>query len=237
MSYAPPDMDCTVWSNHGRRILCAFGGAHPGVFSVRATDGGDPRRLTKNPFGTADQEASDLPTGISPDGKRFLFIRFHPGNGANRELNKRTALFIERLDGSGLRQVTPYGLTAAHEDVWAAWAPNGHEILSVVSGRARHPGPITCIDTLGACLATHSKLFTIHPDGSGYHPIRLRLPTSIGRYRVLEPSWSTDGRRIIFCLWPSKGNEDIYTANANGSHVLRLTHTPAFEYAPRWGGQ
>jgi WD40-like Beta Propeller Repeat len=234
MSYAPPGLDCPTWATRGTRILCIFDAPNPGVFSVSAADGGDPKLLIRNPFGN-DEEAGDLPTSISPNGKRFVFIRARPGRGANRERGKMTALFIANLDGTGLRRITPYGLTAAHEDEWAAWSPDGHKILSVASGRPGHAGPITCFQTLGACLATHSQLFTIHPDGSGYHAIKLRLPTSTGRYRILQPSWSPNGSRIVFCLWPTKGTEDIYTAKADGTHIVRVTHTPAFEYAPRWG--
>lgn len=233
MSYAGADSDCPTWSEGGTRILCTLNAEGPGVYSVRATDGSDPRLLIKNPFGN-EAEAGDLATSISPNGKRFVFIRSRPEKGANRERDKMTALFIANLDGTGLRQITPYGLTAAHEDEWGAWSPDGHKILSIASGRKGHPGPITCFERLGTCLATRSHLFTIHPDGSGYHAIKLRLPSSTGSYRVLQPSWSPDGSRIVFCLWPTKGTEDIYTARADGTHVVRVTHTPAFEYAPRW---
>jgi Tol biopolymer transport system component len=172
---------------------------------------------------------------MSPDGKRFLFIRFHPGTGANREPNKMTALFIENMNGTHLRQITPYGLTAAHEDIWAAWSPNGHEILSVAAGHAHRPGPITCFDSIGACMATRSQLIAMRPDGSHLHVIPLQTPNLGTNYRVIQPTWSPDGSRILFCLWPTEGDEDIYTANKDGTKVTQLTHTTDFEYAPRWG--
>jgi len=234
MRYAPPGIDCPVWSADATRILCGFGGSHPGVYSVRAADGGDPIRLSTNPFGSEAEEAIDQPTSVSPDGTRFLFIRYRPGKRGDREANKMTALFVENLDGTGLRQITPYGLTAAHEDAWAAWSPDGHEILSVASGRAGHPGPITCFDAIGACLATQSHLFVIHPDGSGFHTITLHGSAATRGYRVLQPSWSPDGSKIIFCLWPDAGAEDVYTANADGSDPAQVTHDADFENAPRW---
>jgi Tol biopolymer transport system component len=208
MAYAPPGLDCTAWSEDGARILCGFGGAHPGVFSVRASDGGAPVRLTTNPFRTADQEAGDTPTSVSPEGKRFIFIRFHPGAGGRRETDKTTALFVANLDGTHLNQITPYGLTAAHEDVWASWSPDGREILSVAAGRPGHTAPILCPDVFFACFSRTSQLFTVHPDGSGFHRIQLDSPA--GYARVGQPSWSPDGSRIVFWLWPKGGGaEDI----------------------------
>lgn len=73
MTYAPFDTDCPVWSLDQTRILCGFGGDQPGVFSFNASDGGDPVRLTTNPYGNVDR-----PTDISPDGTQFVFVRFKP---------------------------------------------------------------------------------------------------------------------------------------------------------------
>ena len=70
MPDAPSDMYCVGWSPDGSRIVCGFGGDEPGLFTVRTSDGGDPRRLTTTPDGGNDQAAD-----VSPDGMRVLFIR------------------------------------------------------------------------------------------------------------------------------------------------------------------
>src|SRR5437773_1381203 len=77
MPYAPFDGGCGVWSLDQTRLLCGFGGDHPGIFSVRSSDGGDPLRLTTYPYGGTD--ARDVPTDISPDGTQFVFLRYRPG--------------------------------------------------------------------------------------------------------------------------------------------------------------
>jgi len=223
------------WAEADDPAAWLFGGDDPGVFSVSAIDGGDPVRLTTNPFGSTPEGAADEPTGVSPDGNRFLFIRFQRGKGGDRVADTTSALFIENMDGTGLRRITPYGLTAAQKEVWAAWSPDGREILSVAAGRAGHPGPVTCCATIGACLATRSHLFVIHPDGSGLHTITLQGSAATGDYRVLQPSWSPDGSKIVFGLWPSDAGEHIYTANADGSDLTQITDDPYFDYAPRWG--
>lgn len=113
-------MDSQVWSRDRTRLLCGFGGDSPGVFSVRASDGGDPVRLSTNPFGTADTGAMDVPTDISPDGTRFVFLRYRPKT-------EQVGLFVENVNGTGLRRIVPYGLAQAHEIATAHWSPNGHK--------------------------------------------------------------------------------------------------------------
>jgi Tol biopolymer transport system component len=136
MAYAPFDMDCQAWSVDQTRIFCGFGGDEPGVFSVRASDGGDPARLTTNPYG-----GQDLPTDASPDGTRFVFLRSQQ-RSVGRDRTQQVALFVENVDGTGLRQITPYGLSAAHDVFSAHWSPDGREIIfSSTDGAAVHGSP------------------------------------------------------------------------------------------------
>jgi Tol biopolymer transport system component len=204
MPYAPFDMDCTAWSVDQQRILCGFGGEHPGIFSVRASDGGDPVRLTTNPFG-----AQDLATDVSPDGRWFVFFRVKPGP---TDRAQHSALFVERLDGTGLRQITPYGVTQAHDLPGAQWSPDGHKIISATTG---------------------GGLFTVNPDGAGLRVIYLQTANS--HYFAFEPGWSPDGTEIIFGMFIGD-TEGIFTANADGSNVVQVTNSPTPpDTAPDWG--
>jgi Tol biopolymer transport system component len=54
------------------------------------------RRITSNPGG------DDIPGDYSPDGKRLVFVRLDPDG--------EVGLFVTRLTGSGLRQITPPGM-------------------------------------------------------------------------------------------------------------------------------
>ncbi len=52
-----------------------------------------------------------------------------------------------------------------------------------------------------------------------------------------EPAWSPDGSQIAFVSMRD-GNREIYRIAADGTGLVRLTHTPGEEYAPLWvGGQ
>jgi Tol biopolymer transport system component len=210
MTWAPPDADCSVWSLNQKRVFCTIGGDHPGgVFSVRASDGGDPIRLTTNPYGTGDQGDSDVPSDISPDGTRFVFYRFRLGNSPAGDPASQVALFVENMNGSGLHQVTPFGV-ASDRFIGASWSPDGHEILSATS---------------------EGLLFTVHPDGTQMRVIHLQV--GAGSF-AFEPRWSPSGSRIIFCL-SANGVEGINTANPDGSDVTQVTTTPTFDDNPRWG--
>src|SRR5215208_6707300 len=89
---------CGEWSPDGQRLACGgFGHTDPslnGAYTVRSSDAGDLQRVTSNPGG--DDGASDW----SPNGKRLVFTRIS---------ETVYALFTVRLDGSGLRQITPPG--------------------------------------------------------------------------------------------------------------------------------
>jgi Tol biopolymer transport system component len=207
---APFDMACFGgWYPDATRLLCGYGEGPPGVFSIRASDGGDPQRLTTYPFGL-NCNTCDEATDVSPDGSRFVFLRFRRENAANFR-QQQVALFVENIDGTGIRQLTPYGLAQPHELAAARWSPDGNEIISET---------------------TQGRLLVVHPDGSGLSMIHLQTGTT--RYFAFAPAWSPDGTQIVFCMFLN-GQEDLYTANSDGSNVVQITNTPDFENGPDWG--
>jgi dipeptidyl aminopeptidase/acylaminoacyl peptidase len=113
---------CYVWSQpDGARLACEIAGpadqSRNGLYTVRASDGGDIQPMTSNPGGTA------CVGDYSPDGTRFVFSRMDP----TRPPRADNALFVVNVDGSGLRQITPSGFPL--QDCAASWSPNGNWIL------------------------------------------------------------------------------------------------------------
>lgn len=215
---------CRTWSPDGTLILCqgdSFSAEHPesnGIYSIRATDGSHLTRLTTGAFppvfgpkGTCG--GGDYPGDYSPDGTLFLFLRTQCGSGPAPDRNQRGAIFEANADGSGLRQLTPYGLAWSHPDGTPRWSPDASRVLF---GSAQ------------------GDLFTIRPDGSEL--TRIALATGGGPSFAFAPGWSPDGQRIVFDLGlRSAGGLQIYSAKIDGSDLVRVTNGADVVGFPDWG--
>jgi Tol biopolymer transport system component len=163
-------MDCGAWYPDGTRLLCGFaGGDQPGVFSIRASDGGDPVRLTTDP--NIPCNGCDEARDVSPDGKQFVFLRekIKP-NPTDPTPDSQGVLFIENTNGTGLRQLPAAGkLNFGGITPAARFSPDGAQIIGELG---------------------NGKIFTIHPDGSGYTETNLQVNAP---YFAFGPDWSPDG--------------------------------------------
>ena len=219
---------CRAWSPDASQLLCQFGGTGPdhsldGIYTIRVSDGAVLKRLTVNPYPpTGNFGGGDIPGDYSPDGSQFVFMRAKPGAGPAPDRNQTGALFVENIDGTGLHQITPYGLANSHDHATESWSPDGNEILFATD----HPN------------STGGQLDVVHPDGTGLRPIPLHVG---GEYSfAFAPGWSPDGTMITFALFTGTGrtgkgaDEGIYTANADGSDLTQLTSGGGYDL-PDWG--
>jgi hypothetical protein len=200
------NLPCFPWSPDATRLACEGWDdndpSRSGVYTVRASDGGGLMQLTSNPYGV-----HDIPGDYSPDGTQIAFVRGKPTR--TRETG---AVFVVKTDGTGLRQVTPWGRAGC---CTASGSPDGHWILFDARGQRGH------------------ALFVVHPDGTGLRRIPLRQPVW---YDAFEPAWSPDGTKIAFSMYlPSLGHDDIYTVNADGTGLVQVTNTPEHEGQVDWG--
>jgi Tol biopolymer transport system component len=139
-------------------------------------------------------------------------MRAKPGAGPNPGRNQVGALFVVNVDGTGLRQITPYGLANSHESGFEQWSPDGKEIVFA------NP---------------RGSLFLVHPDGSGLRTIPLNTGD---RFFASQPGWSPDGTKVAFSLFlRDAGQVDIYTTKLDGSDLMQVTDTPEFEDWADWG--
>ncbi len=162
------------------------------VWSMKP-DGSDKRLVTGD--GAIDPN-------VSPDGRQLSF----KGAGG--------ALFVQRMDGSGLVQVSPSVSVAYKSD----WAPNGRRL---VFGDASEPGPGDPVN-----------IVTVRPDGTD-----LRYLTHYaGPSRANVGGYSPDGRWIVFRL-ETDGLVGLYRMRPDGTDLHRiLWASPTF--VPRhidWG--
>lgn len=238
---APMNIGCSAWSPDSTRLLChGTSEEHPelnGVYTVRASDGGDLVRLTDNPF-----DEADIAGDYSPDGARIAFTRQRPGRR-----DPKGALFVANADGTAPRQITPFGLPD-HDEV-PKWSPDGTELLF---GSAAEKLLVIHPDGAGVRKISPRRI-----GKEGIKRLEKRLlkrcrkrsgenekcrqkaarrakkkATAIG----FDPGWSPDGKRIVLSLrFRKAGRVDVYTARSDGTHLVPVTDTRDFETFSDWG--
>jgi Tol biopolymer transport system component len=208
-----------TWAPHGRRIAFqrALGPSSGddrviALFSMRA-DGTHVRQITQR---RADPRISqpyeDLAPNWSPKGNRIAFER-------HSRSTDHHAVFTVRLDGSGLRRLTPWRLDAAQPD----YSPDGRWIVF----RSQETS-----DTRG-------DIYLVTSHGTRLHQV---THEPAGTRKWGSVSFSPNGRRITASSAAVIDGEtqlpDVYTFRVNGSARRDVTRTPhIWESAPDWGPQ
>jgi TolB protein len=202
-----------AWAPHGNRIalqreLCSAGANNLIAIYVIRADGTAARRVThRNATCATRHPLEDHAPQWAPNGKRLAFERLN-------HRRKKQAIFTVRLDGSGLRRLTPWRIDASQPD----WSPNGRWIAF----RSQEQS-----DTRG-------NILLVHPDGTKLH----RITHGGGKHKWLSCSFSPNGRRIQAGRVPGlgkAGNADLYVMRLDGSGWRNVTHSNAWESASDWG--
>jgi Tol biopolymer transport system component len=119
---------------------------------------------------------------------------------------------IIKTDGTGFRLITPRNFNG---DGGLGWSPDGRWIVF------NRPGS--------------GNLYLVHPDGTGLQQVPL-AGAGKDRAGAFNPGWSPDGTRIIFSMFTrASGQVDLYTANPDGTGLVRLTDTTDVDVMADWG--
>jgi len=197
-----------AWSPNGKQIAFSRGWGsvqndhikYAEIYVMNA-NGSGARQITRitasKPF-----SADVAHPAWSPDGKQLTFAvtnsdRGDPAHGL--------ALFVVNIDGSDVRQVTPWELKGGGR---SDWSPDGSVILFKAPAQ-RGPG----------------NLYTIAPDGTALEQITHYAPPTV----VWLGSFSPDGKWITYAK-----SGDVYVARADGTGARQVS-TGVSAWAPDWG--
>jgi Tol biopolymer transport system component len=153
------------WSPDGSKIAYASdrrNGAERGEIYVMGADGSNVRRVSTLP----EKAEYDSAPRFSPDGTKLVFTRY-------RGDPKPAALFTIRIDGSGLRRLTPWSNGAGDAD----WSPGGKKLVFEAN-------PNNC----------YGDVYTV--DSDGQHLKNITDNRCEGG--IADPVWSPDGKKILF---------------------------------------
>jgi len=232
------------WSADSKQIAVSgrFREDEPFGIWLARLDGGPPRRLT-----TVGSDASyDAEPTLSPDRKMLAFIRATSPT--------RTTIYIlpltKDLQPSGRPASVTDGKVAVHAIAWM----DSRRIAFCVGYLAQRRLGMLDLDsgrTTGVTgFGEGATSLSIAPNGTLVYaresaevnlwrfdlsqadvaPERLAAST----YQTWTPAYSHDGRRIAFASTRS-GLEEVWVANADGTHPIQLTHMNSGHTSnPRW---
>jgi TolB protein len=201
-----------AWSPDGEWIaftrIYPSEGFPPQGISMMRPDGTDYLVVT-DPRANHD----DVGPNFSPRGTRLVFVRtIHDDCGCPHAADH--AIFTVRLDGTGLRRLTPWNLQGSLNP---DWSPNGRWIVFASVGDDN----------------PNRELWLIHPDGTDLHAI---TDTPAHRFNWGKSTFSPEGTRIVASRSLAQGGEaDVFVMHVDGTRLRKLTRSVLWESYADWG--
>jgi TolB protein len=103
-----------------------------------------------------------------------------------------------------------------------SWSPDGKQVAFIALGKPQYSG-----------IGTFTP-FDIYVSVVGSYVVNRKNITSNNEWES-DPSWSPDGRKIVFSVTGSINNDEIRVLTLDGTAPLdRLTRNPASDRDPSW---
>jgi Tol biopolymer transport system component len=168
----------------------------------------------------------------SPNGQWIVFSRYkscknHPtGHLEGFPYGCLSAIFIVHPEGTGLKQLTPWGMNASAPD----WSPNGTKIVfdSGDSGTIGAKGNVWVMNADGSKRTRIVKSPPASDAGQGLSNFRFDFANN--------PVWSPAGDKIMFTQWLNDGFPvQLVTVNPDGSGKTVVVDGDLYQNKADWG--
>lgn len=225
------------WSPDGLHIAFVSKSDQGFALYIMNSDGSAVKRLTDpkgkiaNPTWSVDgqQIAYTLTTGrqldiytVNMDGtnptmllKEAMYLSWNP-NGQQFVFNRGNIpqIMVMNSDGSGIKPFFAPGKTY-RIDLFPVWSPDGTRLL------------FTKPTALTGGSSMNYEIFSASNTGAD--------EKQLTEYSGVDMAydWSADGKQIVF-MSDRDGNHELYTMNADGSAIVRLTNHPGEDAQASW---
>ncbi|MFA5835281.1 MAG: cohesin domain-containing protein [Bacteroidota bacterium] len=220
------------WSPDAKKIVFASDRDGNGEIYIMNPDATQQIRLTNN-------SASDGSPVISPDGTKIAFTSYRDGNGEIYVMNINGTNPINLTNHPNPNEGDPSWSPDGKKLAFASWR-NGTADIYVMNADGSNVtqlthgiwGGQTSWSPDGSKILYNYQLYVavMNSDGSNQTNI-LTLGCCPG---PSLGSWSPDGSKIVFSTDRLVGNWEIYTCNANGSNLVRLTTSDSTDIGGSW---
>jgi Tol biopolymer transport system component len=179
--------------------------------------------FTMNIDGTGETQLTNFSNGTnflsisgswSPDGTKIVFH-------SDKDNPNRLGIYVMNADGSAITRLTT---GTSNIEYNPSFSPNGTKILFT----ARVFDPVSTQHKM-------PQIFTINSDGTGTTQLT-NFTNSSNMYNIVDLSWSPDGSKIAFISSKDDpyGPAEMYTMNADGTNMKRLTTNRREERSLNW---
>ena len=151
--------------------------------------------------------------------ERIAFTRVREDVTKPGDYRVEAEIWMMNTDGTNARRLTHNG----SDDFGIAWSPDGTQL---VFGAVQFEP-----DSTGKLKAVSARIYSMSAEGGNPKPI---TPLDL---RAQFPSWSADGRRIVFHGGRGFGDNkalEIYIMNADGGELRQLTSNTTADFRPDW---
>jgi Tol biopolymer transport system component len=219
-----------AWSPSGQQLaIDADWGDYPAQQGIWIVPSSDPNGVTQ----AEGQRVTAIPAGMdfdsepqySPNGQWIAFTRFKSckfnerGRQAGFPHGCKAAIFRVHPNGTGLQQLTPWGLEASAPD----WSPDGTRIAFDVCDSGR--------------VGCRGDIYLMNADGSRRTQLTNNPTVQLDRFEFANnPVWSPDGTRILFTQWLNEGFPQWFVSIApDGSDPTVVVNGEVVQNKVDWG--